>query len=96
MSLAVRWSKPALRSFARAKEYYSGAREGLGDRFEGAVVHALRSLQTQPERARASRQVPGVRLWSLSGWHKVIAVEQRGNDLIVLAIRDTRRRSVVA
>lgn len=86
----VYWTRNARSSLQQSKDYLENRRRGTADKLEGDIYKAARAISLIPLAGRMNDRMQA-HVWSLPKWHKVIIYRVRGDDIEIIAFRDTRQ-----
>jgi plasmid stabilization system protein ParE len=86
----VLWTRNARSALQEAKTYLEQQRRGTADRLSSDIFKAAKAIANLPLAGRVDRGVQA-HVWSLPKWHKLIIYRVRGDEIQIVAFRDTRQ-----
>jgi plasmid stabilization system protein ParE len=88
----VYWTYNARVALQQTKTYLEEQRRGTSDKIVSGIFKAAKANSILPlaGRMESDRQA---RIWSLPKWHKVTIYRVRGDDIEIVAFRDTRQKT---
>jgi plasmid stabilization system protein ParE len=86
----VYWTYNARNALEKSKAYLELQRRGSADKLVGDIFKAAKAISLLPLAGRVDNGIQA-HVWSLPKWHKLIIYRVRGDDIQIVAFRDTRQ-----